>query len=198
MVRRLAQRVAAGACAAVALATTGGCDAVGTSRSAGGGAASSSTPTALAPTRRPAALAGGACQVLDYGVVEQALDVSFEVAATGQQDATATCVLRKAGASVPDLTLAVTPTTVDPTIFRNSVVPKGAAVLTGLGKVAYQAGIPAAPDSGRGPGVEVGWLSGNNRILVLRCTLPADASAQTATELPNRMVELARKVDQIP
>lgn len=204
--RRWAQRIATGACAVAVLGPAAGCDTAGTSppaAGAGSGAsaaatASSVAPTALAPTRRPAAEAGGVCQLLDYGVVEQTLGVSFEVAAGGQQDATYTCVLRRTGVSVPDVTLAVTPTTVDPTIFRNSVVPKGAAAVSGLGKVAYHAPLPAVPDAGRGPGIEVGWLAGNNRILVLRCTLSADATAQVVTELTGKLVELARKVDQTP
>ncbi len=148
------------------------------------------------PTRWPAATAGGACQLLDYGTVEQAVGTSFDVAAGSQQDATYTCVLQNTGLTVPDLSLAVTPTSADPAVFRNTVMPKGAAVLTGLGKVAYRLNVPAVVKTGRGPGVEIGWLSGNNRILVLRYTMPGDAAAPAVEETATKLFELAKIVDQ--
>jgi hypothetical protein len=199
----LARWIAVAACVAVALGPAAACGTAapsspGAGTGSGAGPSSSSDPASLKPSRWPAARAGGVCQSLDYGVVEQTLGLSFEVAAGGQQDATQTCVLQRAGVTVPDLTLAVTPTKVDPTIFRNTVMPKGASALTGLGKAAYQAPVAPAPQSGRGPGAEVGWLSGNNRILVLRCTLPVEAPAEIATGLPAKLVELAKKVDQTP
>jgi hypothetical protein len=154
--------------------------------------------TELKPARVPAAMAGGACQLLDYDTVEQMLGMTFEVAAGGQQDATHTCVLQQTGTSVPDLALAVTPSNADPTIFRSTVAPKGSAVINGLGRAGYQAGVAPPADSGRGAGVEVGWLSGNKRILVLRATLTPEATPETAQELGPKLVELAKKVDQIP
>lgn len=151
-------------------------------------------PSGPRPSRQPAAAAGGACQLLDYGIVEQTVGLSFEVAGGGQQDATYTCVLQRTGVTVPDLSLAVTPTSADPVVFRSTVAPKGAPVLTGLGKVAYQLALPPVPKTGRGPGVEIGWLSANNRILVLRCTLAPDSPAPA--DLAAKLVELAKKVDQ--
>lgn len=209
--RGWARRMATVACAVVVLGPAAACDSAIPSRSGAGsgsgsgsgagtgtGSSALSDPAQLKPTRLPAATAGGACPLLDYGVVVQTLGLSFEVAAGGQQDATQTCVLRRTGVSLPDLTLAVTPSRADPTIFRNTVMPRGAAALTGLGKIAYQIRAAPAPQSGRGAAVEVGWLSGNNRILVLRCTLPVEAPAETADGLPVKLVELARKVDQTP
>lgn len=158
----------------------------------------SGAPSALKPSRWPPSAAGGACPMLDYAVVEQAIGVSFEVAAGGQQDATQTCVLQLAGATSPDLTLAVTPSGADAAVFRSTVMPKGAAQLTGLGKAGYQSPVAAAPDAGRGPGAEIGWLSGDNRILVLRATLAADADPQAAADLGGRLVELAKTLEQPP
>lgn len=161
-----------------------------------GQAAGSSSPTSVKPSRVPAAAAGGVCQLLDYAVVEQLLGLTFEVAAGGQQEATQTCVLQRTGTTVPDLALAVTPSNADATIFKSSVMPKGAAAVGGLGKAGYQAAVNPPPNSGRGPGVEIGWLAANKRILVLRATLAPDATPQSAQELGPKLVELAKKVDQ--
>lgn len=153
-----------------------------------------STPAGPKPTRWPAAAAGGACQLLDYSVIEEILGTAFDVAAGGQQDATYTCVLQRTGTTVPDLSLAVTPTTATPTVFKNMLTPKGAAAVTGLGKVGYRMSVVGkAP---RGPGIEIGWLSGNNRIIVLRYTLPPDAAAGAADAFAPKLIELAKKVDQ--
>jgi hypothetical protein len=159
--------------------------------------AASPTPTGIKPTRWPAALAGGACQLLDYAVVEGTIGIAFDVAAGGRQDATYTCVLQRTGVTVPDLSLAVSPTTATPTIFKSTVAPKGSAAVTGLGKAAYRAGLPAAPKQNRGAGVEVGWLSGNNRIIVLRYTLPVDATSEAIAQVNTKLVELAAAVDKV-
>lgn len=148
------------------------------------------------PTRRPAAAAGGACQLLDYAVVEQLTGVPFDVAAGSQQDATYTCVLQRTGVTTPDLSLAVTPSSATPTVFRSAVAPKGAPILNGLGKIAYQVTVPPAAQAGRGPGIEVGWLSGNDRIMVLRYTFAPDATPVMVQDLSPKVVELARTVDQ--
>lgn len=163
---------------------------------AGAPGAAAPVPTALKPTRLPAAQAGGACQLLDYAVIEQMLGLVFDVAAGGRHDATYTCVLQPTAATVPDLSLAVTPSTATPVVFRSAVAPRGAAAVTGLGRAAYRAGVAPAPKAGRGAGVEIGWLSTNNRILVLRCTLAPDAGAETVGHLSAKLVELAVKVDR--
>jgi hypothetical protein len=181
----------------VLLLLLAGCSANPAVPSGAGPSAASPSPTGLRPTRWPAAQAGGACQLLDYGVVEQIIGLTFEVAAGGRQDATYTCVLQRTGGTVPDLSLAVTPTTATPTIFRTALAPKGSTAVTGLGKVAYRAGVAPVPKAGRGSGIEIGWLSGNNRILVLRCTLAADATPETVAQLTTKLVELALAVDKV-
>jgi hypothetical protein len=175
-----------------------GCgDEAGTPAAAGPApSAATPTPTGLKPTRWPAAQAGGACQLLDYAVVEGIIGVAFDVAAGGRQDATYTCVLQRTGVTVPDLSLAVSPTTASPTIFKNTVAPKGSAAVTGLGKAAYRAGLPAAPKQNRGAGVEIGWLSGNNRIIILRYTMPTDAPPEATAQANAKLVELAAVVDK--
>lgn len=176
------------------LLVLGGC---GAHPAAGRGDVPAPPPTQLKPTRWPAALAGGACQLLDYQVVEETLGLTFDVAAGGRHEATHTCVLQKTGTTVPDLSLSVSPTTATPVVFRSAVAPKGAATVTGLGKAAYRAGVAPVPKSARGAGVEIGWLSGKNRILVLRCTLAPDAPPGAVAQITAKLVELAVRVEQV-
>jgi len=146
------------------------------------------------PFRWPAATEGGACLLLDFDVVEQVIGTSFDVAAKGQANETYSCVLQRAGAGAPDLTLAVSGTNADPAVFRSTVAPKGSAPVDQLGVQAYALAVPAA--AGSGPGVEVGWLSGDNRLLVLRYRSapknPADPGALTP-----KVILLAQKVNAI-
>jgi hypothetical protein len=147
-----------------------------------------------APPRPPAAAAGGACQLLDFTEVEQVLEVRFEISATGRQDATHTCVLQPSASSLPDLTLAVTPTVADPAVFRSTVMPRGATVMTGLGKVAYRA--PVAAAARRGPGVEIVWLSSNNRLMLVVFTTPAGTAPADAAKVGGKLLQLAQKIDK--
>ena len=147
------------------------------------------------PEPRVAAVAGGACQLLDFTLIEESIGVKFEVSAAAQQDATYTCVVQRAGSSLPDLLLIVTPTTVDTPIFRNDLMPQGATLVTGLGKVGYHAVGKAG--SGRGPIVEVSWLSANNRLMTLRYTTVAGTTPADATAFAAKLVTLAKKIDQI-
>jgi hypothetical protein len=87
----------------------------------------------------------------------------------------------------------VSPTTADPAVFRAEVAPKGAPTVKALGTAGYQATAKAAP--GQGPVAEVGWLSGDKRLLVLRYTLPAGAPAVRAREASGRLAALARTID---
>ena len=96
---------------------------------------------------------------------------------------------------LPDLLLIVTPTSADIPIFRNRLTPQGAVVVTGLGKVAYQTTVASVP--GRGPIAEVAWLSGNNRLMTLRFTTKVGTPPSEATALAGKLVELAKRVDQI-
>ncbi|GAA1811729.1 hypothetical protein GCM10009835_34160 [Planosporangium flavigriseum] len=124
-------------------------------------------------------------------MIEQILGTSFDVSAAGATDATATCVLQTKAGSYPDLTLAVTPVNVEPAAFLSTAKPSGAAAVAELGKAGYTAGVPAVEPAG--PGVEVGWLSGNGRLLVLRyrCRPGSDESA-----LSDKLVALAKKIDR--
>jgi hypothetical protein len=141
----------------------------------------------------PAALAGGACQLLDYDIVEAELGVRFALAASATNAATFTCVLQPAAAGEPDLSLAVTATLADESVFRTSVVPKGATVLSDLGKIGYQVAVPAV--AGVGPGLEVGWLSANQRLMVVRYHSADGTAAAGVNALLPKLVELARKID---
>jgi hypothetical protein len=150
------------------------------------------SPPVARPTL-PAAAAGGACQLLDYDNIARLLRVRFDVAAAGKQGQTSTCVVRRSGETLPDLVLTVSPTTADPAVFRAEMAPKGAPAVKSLGTAGYQSTARAAP--GQGPAAEVGWLSGDKRLLVLRYTLPAGAPAARAKEAGGRLAALARTID---
>jgi len=150
---------------------------------------------APSPTREPAEAAGGACQLLSFDQVTANLGADFGVAAASNVGETYTCVLRRVDAPLPDLSLAVTPTVADPTVFSASVTPKGAAVVGDLGKLGYSRPVPAA--AGAGPGAEVGWLSANQRLMTLRYrSAPGTAAAELTALIPG-LVALAKKTDQM-
>ncbi|ROT32870.1 hypothetical protein EF879_06745 [Micromonospora sp. HM5-17] len=143
--------------------------------------------------RLPAASAGGACQLLDYPVIEEAIGVRFEVSAASRYGKTDTCVVRGEAADGPELALAVSPTTADSGIFADEVVPRGGTSVKGLGKAAYRATTKAA--KGSGPGVEVGWLTGNGRLVNLRYTFPEGDEPVDLDEFAGKLVTLAKKID---
>lgn len=144
--------------------------------------------------RQPAEYAGGACQLMNFDLVNGALGGSFDIAGAGDIDDTYTCVLQRLNGTLPDLTLAVTPTLADTSIFRDKVVPKGATVLSDLGKLGYSRSLPAS--GGAGPGAEVGWLSGNQRLMVLRYRSATGTATGDANAIMPKLVTLAKKVDQ--
>jgi hypothetical protein len=152
-------------------------------------------PKAVLPSmdRQPAATAGGACQLLDYDDIQTQLGVRFDIAASGNVDATYTCVLQPAATELPDLSLAVTATQVDTTTFKSSVAPKGGASVSELGKIAYSQSVPAA--DGAGPALEVGWLSANQRLIVLRYTAADGTAGDDVQALLPKVVDLAKLVD---
>ena len=125
-------------------------------------------------------------------MIKSSLGLTFAVAAAAQQGDTYTCVTQGRGASLPDLMLAVTATTVDASVYTSTVEPKGAAPVAGVGKVAFSLITPAAPV---GWTVEIGWLAGNSRIIDLRLRLPMSEPPATATALLPKLVDLAKKVD---
>jgi hypothetical protein len=149
--------------------------------------------TRPSPVRQPAAVAGGACQLLDYDVIEAQLGVRFDISASSTSDATYTCVVQPASAELPDLSLAVTASEADATIFKSTVAPKGGTPVSDLGKVAYSAGIPAG--DGAGPGLEVGWLSGNQRLITLRYRGADGTAGGDVDALQPKLVALAKKID---
>ena len=171
---------------AVALLSTTAC----TDQSA---SANRAAPVPKPVSVAPAAAAGGACQLLDWDMIKAALGLTFAVAAAAQQGNTFTCVTQGRGASLPDLMLAVTATTADASVYTATVQPKGATAIPGVGKVAFGLITPAAADAG--PGVEVGWLAGNSRIIDLRLRLAGKATPADAQAALAKMVDLAKKVD---
>jgi hypothetical protein len=151
-------------------------------------------PRSPMATQWPASVAGGACQLLDYATIDAAIKVRFDVAAASQQGKTYTCVVQHSDASRPDLMLAVTASTADPAVFRSTMVPAKAQSVSGLGKAAYQARIAASKT--QGPGVEVGWLSADKRLITLRFTFPPDAGSAEVNAMSGGLVNLAKKVDK--
>jgi hypothetical protein len=148
--------------------------------------------------RPPASAAGGVCELLDYYAVEQLIGVQFEVAASAQRETTATCVLQKSGVGYPDLTLAVTPTTLAASGFK-AAAPAGATDLAGVGQAAYQIVLPAAAQDATAPGpaVEIGWLARTNQLIVVRYRLPGDKPQTEADALLPSVVELAKFLDPV-
>ncbi len=171
---------------AAALLTTAAC----TDESA---SANRAAPAPHPITVAPAAAAGGACQLLDWDMIKTSLGLTFSIAAAGQQGTTYTCVTQGHGASRPDLLLAVTATTADASVYTATVQPKGAVPVAGIGKVGFSLMLPAEADTG--PGVEVGWLAGNSRIIDLRLHLTKQSTPEQAQSALPKLVDLAKKVD---
>ncbi len=149
-------------------------------------------PPAPPPTV-PAAAAGGACQLLEFPVVNAKLGLDFAVAAAATQDNTFTCALLPRTGTAPDLVLSVTTTTIGADIYTSAIQPKGAAPVEGLGAAAYQQPLPPAEKVG--PGAEVGWLAGNKRIIQLSVHLPPGTPDEQAAQLQPKLVALAKLLD---
>jgi hypothetical protein len=174
-----------------------GCGPSGSSKTSQPGLAQAAVP-ARSGERLPAAAAGGACQLLDFFAVEELIGVQFDVAASAAKEATATCVLRHAATVFPDLTLASTPTTATADSFRATGVPPGAVPISDVGVVAYQLVRPApagGDPAGPGPALEIGWLSKDGRLMVVRFRFGADAQQAAADALAPRLAELAKFLD---
>lgn len=143
------------------------------------------------PAVRPASLAGGACRLVDFEKVTAALGARYTIAASAKTDKTNTCVVRTEESPIPEVVLSVTPTKADPAVFKDVVKPKGATAVAGLGKMAYQQIVPEKGTTG--PVVEVGWLTGDARLLFLRLTLPVGQDAAGAAP---KLVSLAKEIDK--
>jgi hypothetical protein len=180
------------AVALVLVALASGCAHAAEAAHPATGARSSPAP---APSRErlPAGYAGGACQLLDYDVIEAAVGTRFDVGASSQSENTFTCVLQPLGAGYPDLTLSITATDLEPAAFKATVAPKGSVSVPKLGRVAYSAVVPAG--AGAGPAVVVGWLSANARLLTLRYRFPADTAAGVPATFTPKLIGLAKQVD---
>ena len=156
-------------------------------------AATPSLPPAPVVTDWPASTAGGACRLLDYPTIEQAIGTRFDVSAATANRKTYTCVVQAQEASRPDLALSVTATSADASIFKDEMVPKGAKQVKSLGKAAYRRTL--APGKGHGAGVEIGWLSGDGRLLSLRYTFAAGHDKAVADAFAPKLITLAKKID---
>ncbi|MER5337266.1 hypothetical protein [Micromonospora sp. NPDC002717] len=140
-----------------------------------------------------AASSGGACRLLDFGVIEQHAGVRFDIAAASETGDSHTCVVRAEQATLPELTLIVTEASIDAATFTADVVPEKAAKVTGLGQKAYRRTLSAK--GAFGPVAEVGWLATEGRLATLRYTTPADTAKADADKLADALIALAKQVD---
>jgi hypothetical protein len=177
---------------APAACTTTGHGSTPTSTPSAAGPPASVTPSTAPPT--PAALAGGACLLLDFNIVAKQLGTAFTVSAAADTSGTFSCVLQESAGRYPRLTLSITATELSPADFTADVKPKGSTSVAELGKIAYEAQKSATKSAG--PVIEIGWLSGNDRLIVFRYEFPTGTSAAVSTALAPKMVSLAKIVDQ--
>ena len=139
----------------------------------------------------PAASAGGACILWDYGFIEQKIGVAFTVAASDTVDDTSTCVVRTETAEVPYLVLTVVATTTaDAELFTDDLMPAKATRLKGLGQAGYR--LVTKPTRSAGPTVEVGWLSEADQLQSLKFTFAAGAKPDAVKQMSARLVDLAK------
>ncbi|GAA2670621.1 MULTISPECIES: hypothetical protein [Actinoplanes] len=154
-------------------------------------------PTKLPPVtvaQVPAASAGGACILWDWGFIEEKIGVQFGVAASDQVDDTSTCVVQTVSGSWPDLSVSVVEQTkADAKIFLAERMPKKAVKLKGLGKAAYR--LNGAATGGHGPTVEIGWLSEAEQLQTLKFTFAKGASKATVTQMNAKLLDLAKAMD---
>ncbi|MBL7253696.1 hypothetical protein [Paractinoplanes lichenicola] len=155
--------------------------------------AAAAPPPATVVTQ-PAASAGGACILWDYAFIQEKIGVAFDVAASDQVATTSTCVVQTAAAGYPDLTLSVVESTkAGPAQFLSDLKPAGSTTLKGLGQAAYRLYTP--PAAGRGPIIEIGWLSKAKQLQTLRFTFAADATAAAVTAMNPKLIALAEAMD---
>jgi hypothetical protein len=163
-----------------------------------GGCAAEAEPVAV-PAAEPvtvevaAASSGGACRLLDFGVIAKHTGGRFDGAAASDRGDTHTCVVRAEQAVLPELTLTVTETSIDKSTFTLDVLPDGAKKVTKLGQIAYRRTLPKTAKVG--PVAEVGWLATDGRLATLIWTCPPGADKATAEAAAGKLVTLAKTVD---
>ncbi len=145
------------------------------------------------PSAPGAAMAGGACLLLDFGTINSDLGSSFDTAGAADKTGTYTCVVQAGVDRRPNLTLSITATTLTTTDFTANIVPSGTKPVPQLGKIGYLEHLK--PAAGAGPAIEVGWLSGNGRLIIMRYSLANSATDADATAAEAGMTALAKTVD---
>lgn len=170
------------------------------SSATGADTAAPTLPSSRAASQRPsqqlppAAAAGGVCKSINFATVAQLTGVQFEVAgASGTSGKSQSCVLRRLGGSVPDLSFTVLPasSSVTPAIYQSDYVPSGAQSLSGIGRAAYSR--VTTSSAGAGPKVEVGWL-GRQNIYTLALTTALSTTATAAKQLVPKLASLGDKI----
>jgi hypothetical protein len=141
----------------------------------------------------PAAIAGGACRLINYDTVAAKLGTRFDTAGSARDGETYTCALTAGERAYPDLVFAVTASQADAVIFTATVTPSGATPVKDLGLAGYR--IRRGGSAGGGPQCEVGWLSANSRLMLVRYTFPPRTPDDQADALLPRLVDLARTLD---
>lgn len=154
-------------------------------------------PETLPPVQlveQPAASAGGACILWDYGFIQQTIGVTFDVAAADQVDDTSSCVVQTVRGDYPDLMLSVVESTpADAKLFLSDLKPAKATTLKGLGKAGYRLNGPATAD--HGPSVEISWLSEASQLQTLKFTFAKTAKADDVTRMNIKLFDLAKAMD---
>jgi hypothetical protein len=142
---------------------------------------------------RPAADVGGACLLIDYDDIAATIGVRFAVAAAARQGETSTCAVQGASTPYPDLVLAVTPTIADAAAFNATIRPPAGTAVGELGLVAYT--VPVQATATTGPGVEVGWLTGNGRLIMMQYHLAPAANPADVLAATQGVIAFAKRVD---
>ncbi|BFU43001.1 hypothetical protein [Krasilnikovia sp. MM14-A1004] len=170
--------------AAATLLTLTGCS---------GGEANASLPP-VQVVEQPAASAGGACILWDYGFIRDAIGVTFTVAGSDQVDDTSTCVVQTENGDYPTLALSVVESTkADATLFLQDLMPAKATRVKGLGKAGYR--LLSGASGGHGPGVEVTWLSEAAQLQTLKFTFAKGAKQAQVDQMSTKLVSLAKAMN---
>jgi hypothetical protein len=144
----------------------------------------------------PAAAAGPACGLLDFGTVASELGTAFDTAGGAQVDNTVTCAVTQAGHDYPELSVSLSGSTVDDLLYAYSIEPAGATPVKKLGRAAYL--LEIAADAHHGPGLEYGWLSAKPRLGVVRYTFATGAQQADVDAMAPKLLKLAQRVEKTP